>query len=221
MSPVAMNPGRVALRSLAVAAAALALTGCISLFPKADPSGLYRFGNAPAAAPAASRAAPAAKSFGVFKTPTVFTRSAMGDRILTVTNGEAAYVAGARWVSPAIVLFDEAVARAFDADTSPARLVTRGETGKAAMALRLEVRSFETDYVNGPKAAPEVLVEIRAVMTRNGDRALLGDRVFQARVKASENRVGPIVQAYDAANAQVLSDIIAWIGEAGAKLPKE
>ncbi|WP_426012836.1 ABC-type transport auxiliary lipoprotein family protein [Caulobacter sp. DWR2-3-1b2] len=215
MSTLSMSVGRVALRSLAVAATALALTGCISLFPKADPSGLYRFGTA---APAAT-SAPVEKSFGVFKTPTVFTRAAMGDRLLTFTNGEAAYIAGARWVSPAIVLFDEAAARAFEAESSPARLVTRGETGKAAMALRLEVRAFETDYVDGPKAAPEVLVEIRAVMTRNGDRALLGDKVFQTRVKASDNRVGAIVQAYDQANSKTLADIITWVGAAGAKLP--
>jgi len=217
VSPVTMKPGRVAPRSLAVAAAALALTGCISLFPKADPAGLYRFGH-PAPAQAA---APVEKSFGVFKTPTVFTRAAMGDRLLTITNGEAAYIAGARWVSPAIVLFDEAVARAFEADASRARLVTRGETGKAVMALRLEVRSFETVYVDGPKAPPEVFVEIRAVMTRNGDRALLGDQVFQARVKAADNRVGAIVPAYDAANDQVLSQIVAWVSAAGAKLPSE
>ncbi|CAN5275198.1 ABC-type transport auxiliary lipoprotein family protein [soil metagenome] len=205
----------VTLRSLSLAATVLALSGCISLFPKADPAGLYRFG---AANPAAS-GAPVDKAFGVFKTPTVFTRAAMGDRLLTVTNGEAAYIADARWVSPAIVLFDEAAARAFEADSSPARLITRGETGKAAMALRLEVRAFETDYVNGPKAAPEVLVEIRAVMTRNGDRALLGDKVFQTRIKASDNRVGAIVQAYDQATTQTLSDIIAWVGVAGSKLP--
>lgn len=215
MSTLSMSVGRVALRSLAVAATALALTGCISLFPKADPSGLYRFGTV---APAATSAS-VEKSFGVFKTPTVFTRAAMGDRLLTFTNGEAAYIAGARWVSPAIVLFDEAAARAFEAESSPARLVTRGETGKAAMALRLEVRAFETDYVDGPKAAPEVLVEIRAVMTRNGDRALLGDKVFQTRVKASDNRVGAIVQAYDQANSKTLADIITWVGAAGAKLP--
>jgi cholesterol transport system auxiliary component len=206
------------LRALGVAPAlalCLALSGCISLFPKTEPSGLYRFGHA--APPEAADATE--KSFGVFKTPTVFTRAAMSDRMLTITNGEAAYIAGARWVSPATVLFDEAVARAFEANGSRARLVTRGETAKAAMALRLEVRSFEAVYVDGPKAPPEVFVEIRAVMTRSGDRALLGDRVFQARVKATENRVGAIVPAYDAANDKVLSEIVAWVSEAGAKLP--
>jgi len=206
---------RTTLRSAAIAATAVALTGCISLFPKSDPTSLYRFGHV-----AAESSRPATgKTFGVYKTPTVFTRSAMSDRLLSVTNGEAAYIADARWVSPAIVLFDEAVARAFEGPDSQARLVTRGEAVKAAMALRLEVRSFETDYINGPKAAPEVLVEIRAVMTRSNDRALLGDKVFVARVKAADNRLSAIVPAYDQAVGQTLSEIVAWVGEAGAKLP--
>jgi cholesterol transport system auxiliary component len=209
------NLGRTALRSLTIAVTAVALTGCISLFPKSKPAGLYRFGHV-----AAESSTPATeKSFGVFKGPTVFTRAAMSDRLLSVTDGQAAYISDARWVSPAIVLFDEAVARAFEADNSRARLVTRGEAVKAAMALRLEVRSFETDYVDGPKAAPEVLVEIRAVMTRSNDRALLGDKVFVARVKAADNRLGAIVPAYDQAVGQALSEIVTWVGEAGAKLP--
>jgi cholesterol transport system auxiliary component len=210
-----ISPLRIPLRSLALAAAAVALTGCISLFPKSEPAGLYRFGHA-----AAESSRPASdKSFGVYKTPTVFTRAAMSDRLLSVTNGEAAYIADARWVSPAIVLFDEAVARAFESDASPARLVTRGEALKASMALRLEVRSFETDYVDGPKAAPEVLVEIRAVTTRSNDRALLGDKVFVARVKAADNRLSAIIPAYDQAVGQALSEIVDWVGETGAKLP--
>ncbi|HWU13131.1 MAG TPA: ABC transporter, partial [Caulobacter sp.] len=87
-----ISPLRIPLRSLAVTAAALALTGCISLFPKSEPAGLYRFGHA-----AAESSRPASdKSFGVFKTPTVFTRAAMSDRLLSVTHGEAAYIADAR-----------------------------------------------------------------------------------------------------------------------------
>lgn len=219
-----MSKPRNTLRTLSVArplllvgAAALSMTlsGCISLFPKSNPSGLYRFGHDTAAA----SMTPTEKSFGVFKTPTVFTRAAMSDRLLSVTNGEAAYIADARWVSPAIVLFDEATARAFEADDSKARLVTRGETIKAVMALRLEVRSFEVDYVDGPKAPPEVVVEVRAVMTRSNDRALLGDKIFVARVKASENRLSAIVPAYDKANSQVLSEIVTWVSDTGAKLP--
>jgi cholesterol transport system auxiliary component len=215
VNTLSMPVWRATLRALGVAAVAVALTGCISLFPKAKPAGLYRFGHV-----AAESSRPSSdKSFGVYKTPTVFNRAAMSDRLLSVTNGEAAFISDARWVSPAIVLFDEAVARAFEADDSRARLVTRGEALKASMALRLEVRSFETVYIDGPQAPPEVLVEIRAVTTRSNDRALMGDKVFVARVKAADNRLSAIVPAYDQAVTQALAEIVAWVGDAGAKLP--
>jgi len=212
-----VNPIRNILRGLAIAATAAALAGCVSLFPKADPVGLYRFGNDPATP--VSKGPPGAL-FGVFKTPTIFTRASAGDRILTFTNGEAAYIGDARWVSPASVLFDEAVSRAFEADPGRARLIGRGEVAKSDLMLRLEVRSFETVYVNGPKTAPEVLVQVRGVLNRSSDRALVGDQVFEARVKASDNRVGPIVQAYDSATGKALGDITAWVSAAGGALPK-
>lgn len=207
-----MNPIRFIPQALAVATAALALTGCITLLPKAEPVSLYRFGVEPVAA----AKGPPGALFGVFKTPTVFTRASASDRLLTITNGEAAYIAGARWVSPASILFDEAVARAFEADSGRARLIGRGEVAKADLVLRLEVRSFEAAYVNGPKAAPEVLVQVRGVINRNNDRALVGDQVFEARVKASSNRVGSIVEAYDAATTKVLTDLTGWVSASGA-----
>ena len=209
-----MNPICSLSRAFALAAAALALTGCITLLPEADPVGLYRFGVSPAPA---SKGEPATL-FGVFKTPTVFTRASAGDRILTITQGEAAYIAGARWVSPASILFDEAVARAFEADAGRARLIGRGEVAKADLVLRLEVLSFEAVYVNGPKAAPEVLVQVRSVLSRNSDRTLVGDQVFEARVKASSNRVSTIVEAYDSATAKVLNELTDWVSASGASV---
>jgi len=187
------------------------LSACISVFPKSEPVSLYRFGDAEVSAPKG----PPGSMFGVLKSPSTFTRSAAGDRILTNSGGQVAYIADARWVSPAFVLFEEAVARAFENDPGRARLIGRGEIAKADLVLRLEVRTFETDYVNGPKAAPEVVVRVRGVLNRNSDRALVGDQVFEARVKAADNRVSAIVPAYDQAVAQVLSQIVAWANAAG------
>ncbi|MFT4254334.1 MAG: ABC-type transport auxiliary lipoprotein family protein [Caulobacter sp.] len=210
--------GKKIALGLAVAGLALGLSACISVFPKTKPAGMYRFGTT---APAASKGPPGTM-FGVLKAPTVFTRPSAGDRILTTSpGGEAAYVADARWVAPASVQFDEALARAFDADPGRARLIGRGEVAKAQLVVRLEVRAFEAAYVNGPKAPPEILVQVRGVINRTGDRALVGDQVFEAKVKASDNRVGPIVAAFDQANAKVIGDIVGWINAAGAGLPAE
>jgi cholesterol transport system auxiliary component len=59
------------------------------------------------------------------------------------------------------------------------------------------------------------VVRVRGVLNRNQDRALVGDQVFEARVKAADNRVSAIVPAYDQAVAKVLGDVVAWVNAAG------
>lgn len=198
----------VALRAALVAACALALGGCISLLPKSDPVQLYRF-EAATAEPAAPSMA-AAPRIAIFKAPSSFLRSAGGDRILTITGGHAAYVADARWVSPAAVLFDEALMRAFDRDGGPVRLVSRGEPARTQYSLRLDVRDFHAVYDQGQKTAPEVIVTVRASLIRGADQSLAGQRMLEARVRAGDNRVGAIVAAFDSAVGQLLADLVAW-----------
>jgi cholesterol transport system auxiliary component len=195
-------------------AAAVSLSACVSLFPEADPAQTYRFGVGEAPASGASLASrPGA--FGVIKARTGFVRASAGDQILTVAPGsETAYIAGARWVSPAIVLFDEAVERAFDGDAGRARLISRGEVGRAELTLQLDVRAFEADYRNGLRSTPNARVEVRALLTRNQDRTLVGDQVFAVNVPASDNRVGAIAAAFDTATAQVLEQVIAMVNAA-------
>ncbi|MFZ4606371.1 MAG: ABC-type transport auxiliary lipoprotein family protein [Caulobacter sp.] len=194
------------LTAAALALAAIALSGCISLFPKAEPAQLYRFD---AAAPATATAT--GPLFGVLRLGTSFPRASAGDRILTVNDrGEAAYIAGARWVSPASVLFDEEIGSVFQ-NAGRARLIGRGEVIKADYSLKLDVQTFEAHYDRGPKAAPEIVVSVRGVITRNRDRALIGEQVFTARVRAGENRVGAIVPAFNTALTQVLGQLVAWV----------
>lgn len=195
------------LRVVVMTAVALSLSGCISLLPKSKPSQLYRFGVAVAAAPVRT------DSVAVFRANGAFQSESASDRILTVTGARAAYIAEARWVAPAQVLFDEAVANAFLTAPGRVRLVSRGEPGGSHYALRLDVRNFETDYGEG---APAVLIRVRAVMVGDqaGDR--VAEQVFEARVPAAENRVTAIVAAYDEALARVLGEIIAWTNTSAA-----
>ena len=197
------------LRLAGLAASALALSACISLLPKTKPAHLYRFGQ-----PAGAEAVTAAPGqIGVFRTNATFQRESAGDQILTITNGQVAYVAETRWVAPAAVLWDEAVLAAFDADAGPVRLVSRGEPATAAYVLRLDVRNFEARYDHGAKAAPTVVVRVRAAMTRGLDRSTVAERIFEKQVTAGDNRVGAIVPAYDKAVAEVLKEVVAWTTE--------
>lgn len=197
------------LRLAAVGATALALSACVSLLPKTKPAHLYRFGQ-PVSAAAVD--APIG-TVGVFRTIASFQREAAGDRLLTITGGKAAYVAETRWVAPATVLWDEAVVAAFDADAGHVRLIARGEPASASYVLRLDVRNFEAQYDQGPKAPPLVVVRVRAAITSTVGRGLVGEKLFEKRIRAGNNRVTAIVPAYDRAVADILTEIVAWTNE--------
>jgi cholesterol transport system auxiliary component len=190
---------------------ALSLAGCVSLLPKAEPAQLYRF---EAKVPGGGGAA--GKPFTVLRAPTGFARAAAGDGILTMSNGEAAFIRGARWVSPASVLFDEATMRAFQDAGGPARLIGRGEIARSDSYLKLDVRTFETRYDQGPKAAPVIVVDINATLTRN-DQSLVGTITVSSSVRASDNRVGPIVEAYNQATGEALGKLVTWVNTSGVK----
>lgn len=197
---------------LLLAVAANLLAGCISLFPKAEPVQLYRFG---VTTPQVQEAATRGPSFGVHVTPTGFDRAAASDRILTVTGTQAAYIKGARWVTSSVALFDSALQRAFDADQGPARLVDHAEIAQTDYVLTLDVRTFEARYDHGQAASPTIVVELHAALDRTHDRILVGDRRFKASIAASDNRVGAIAQAFDQAVAQVLGELVVWVDARG------
>jgi cholesterol transport system auxiliary component len=198
---------RAALRLAAVGALAVALSGCISLLPKSKPAQLYRFGQSAASAPVGT--ARTAETVRVFLANGTFQGEGGGDRLLTISGGKAAYVAQSRWVEPAGVLWNEAVSAAFDADAGRVRLVSRGQQAKSSYALRLDVRNFEARYDAGPNNPPTVVVRLRAVMT-TADLSSTVEKIFEARTKASDNRVGAIVSAYDKAVAEVLGELVGW-----------
>lgn len=189
-----------------ILAATIGLSGCVSLFPKADPATLYKLTGATVASIAPS--GPAAST--VLKAPTAFTRVGASDRILTTAGTQTAYLAGARWAAPAQVMFDEALASAFTSAAPAVRLVTRGEVTPVDQVLRVDVRTFEAQYRSGRKSAPIVVVEARASLVSLRDRAPAGDQVFRAEAPAASNRVGSIVSAFDIATAKVLGDIARW-----------
>lgn len=205
-----MNALKRTLPALALSACAALLAGCITLLPDEKPAQLYRF-DGDISAPAAGQTT----RFTIARLGGSFVQSAANDRILTINGSRAAYIADARWVSPASVLFNESLARAFDANTGAARLLTRGDFGKADYILRVDVTQFEAEYNQGSKAAPEIVVTLRATLT-GSDRVLAGSRNFETRVRAGSNRVSSIVEAYDEAVSQALSELVAWTNGRGA-----
>ncbi|MEJ0065811.1 MAG: ABC-type transport auxiliary lipoprotein family protein [Caulobacteraceae bacterium] len=197
---------RLAAAGLALALGA-SLAGCITLFPKEKPIQLYRFDAAIQPIQSSGR------TFAVRTSMSDFDPAAAGDRIMTVDGDQVAYVADGRWASPANQLFDEAVAHGFAAPGDAARLV--GSTGKADYRLRLVVSRFEARYPSGPTSAPTVVIVVRAILDRQTDLSNIATQEFEAEVPATDNRVGPIVQAFDQAATKVVGDLVTWVDQKG------
>ena len=197
---------RAPIQCVLILVAVLGLSGCISLFPKADPVTLYKL----TASTGASATATGPATTTVLKAPTAFTRVASGDRILTTEGAKTAFVADARWAAPAQVMFDEALVSAFTEAAPGVRLVTRGETAVADHILRVEVRTFEAQYRNGKRSPPTVVIEARASLTHLRNHSSAAEQIFRAEAPASANRVSSVVSAFDVATAKVLGDIARW-----------
>ena len=192
------------------AVVAVALGGCISVFPKQTPAQLYSFASPSAgeAASSPSAATQEARRVGLVFPPVTLPRAATGDQILTQTGPESAYISGVRWVAPAAVLFAEATERAFAASSTRTRLMARQEIAGAQGFLRLEVTDFEARYA-APDAPPTVRVGLTATVAhRTG--VFAADRSFTAEVPAAENGARAIVDAYGRAVRQVTGELVTW-----------
>ncbi|HWE44907.1 MAG TPA: ABC-type transport auxiliary lipoprotein family protein [Caulobacteraceae bacterium] len=196
---------RRVLAAAAGLALVAALAGCVSLFPKAKPAQLYRF-----TPQMTATQSPDGSRIPISLSAVDFTAGAAGDRMLTMSGDEAAYIEGARWVSTAQSQFEEAVDKAFEDGAQSTRIVERRQSASAKMVMNLSVETFEARYDNGPKSAPKVVVVVRAQLIRFPDRAVVGEDLFRSEQTAGDNRVSAIVQAYNAAVTAVLKDLTAW-----------
>jgi cholesterol transport system auxiliary component len=199
-------------RAAGVAAlfALLSLGGCISLLPKMKPAQLYQFGVSPTVP---STASAGGARVAIRAAPTTFVRAASGDRILTVSGDETAYIAGARWVVAANNLFDDAVFRAFEAHGGPARLLARDEPVPSDYVLKLDVQTFEARYDHGRGAAPTVVVRLYAALAGHRNDTAGVSQIFQAEAPADSNSIHAITAAFDVAVDKALSDLVAWVDQ--------
>ncbi len=193
----------------ALSALSLGLCSCVSLFPKATPVQLYEFGQRPPPASAPMKSAPTqAGAVGVVLGTIAMPAAAVGDQMLSLTGQQAAYIGGARWVVPAGLMMQGDADRAFEDRGQRVRLLHRGDIGAAAALLRLDVGDFATHY-DTPGGAPTVVVSLRASLTRPGG-VLIAEQTFTARQPAADNRIAPIVAAYDQAVIEVLDQVVDW-----------
>lgn len=196
---------RSSIKFAVAAAGALALAGC-ALLSSPEPVQTYRFGG-PAAAASAAEGQAGLRPVSLRRVD--FPEAVEGDRILGVTGTETAYIAGARWVSPAADLFMESLENAFSAQATRVRAIGPRELSRGEHSLNVDIRAFEARY-DAPGLAPMVVVTARARLLALPDRSVAAERTFTVQQPAAANRVSAIVEAFDIATRDLNTQIVAW-----------
>ncbi|MFT4912202.1 MAG: cholesterol transport system auxiliary component [Brevundimonas sp.] len=192
------------VRLSAVTAAVAVLGGC-SLLATPDPVQLYRFG----AGAEVGNGPVLAEPIQVALRRIEFPDASKGDRMLGITGTEAAYIAGARWVSPAEDLYAQSLQESFLSQASRVRLIGRRELTPTTRTLDIDVRTFEARYEQAG-TAPLIVISATARMLRLPERTVVSERTFTVSQPASENRVSSIVAAFDIASRDLNTLIVDW-----------
>lgn len=201
----------------ALGMAAISLSGCVTLFPKAKPVQLYHLGlDARSGAQATSKGAGVPVLQGALQ----FNRDVAGDRLLTRQGDQAAYVADARWTMPASVMFEQSLANAFMRGNGDARLISSKDPVSAKLILRLDVRALEVRYGEGSRRSPVAAVMISGLLADADKRTIASQSAFDCQVAAKSNRVQSLVSAMNEALADCQTKIVTWTDQTAADVAK-
>lgn len=202
------------LRLAALGAAALLLSGCVSLLPESEPATLYRL-DAGLDAPEVQDSAAIPVLISRIAAP----RGLAGDRIAIQTGDAIAYMARARWISPAPELVESAVLDGLLAHANEIDPVRASDGVDARFELDLELRRFEAVYDQGAKAAPLVRASLRARLIDRDTRGLVSARTINASERAESNRQGAIVAAFGRATGRAAAELADWTQAGACSVP--
>ena len=195
-------------RAVAALSPMLLLGGCLgALVGGGQPDGLYRFGDARDMG-AVQRDTVPRRSLLVM--PIRFPASAAGDRLLTVAGNEAAYLKDVRWMSPAPILFRDALNATLRRRVPDLSLADRATAAGADTVLTIEVESFAASYDRGIAAPATIHIAGVASLVNSGSRTVVARKSFAQAITASADTVTAIVAAIDLACRNSTVELADW-----------
>ena len=187
-----------------------ALVSACSIFPKAEPSDVYRL----ASAQTTSRATPVTWSLRVNKPQT--SEFLDSPRIAVVPNGDLiSSYASSRWSDPAPVLLRNRLLDGFQRDGRVTLLSTDDSNFQADLELGGSLQAFQAEY-QGTQAG--VVVRVDALLVRGYDQRILASRRFEERQPLSDVQVPSVVAGFGQASDRLTAKVVAWAVEQGQKL---
>jgi cholesterol transport system auxiliary component len=204
------------------AAAGLLAAGCVSVLPDVGPAPqIYRLdGSSAGGVRAASLEAVEQSDVTVMVAEPMAPRALSTDRIAVVMGGGTlSYAAGSRWNERAPRVIQERILRAFEDDGRIAAAVRPEDAVQSRYEVRLDLLRFEAVYRDGDAAAPTVVAELRGKLIDRQSRDLVASMRFEAERRASDNRMGAIVVAFEMAMDDVGRTVVDWTLAADAASP--
>ena len=200
-----------AYRLIAPVALAALVSAC-SIFPKAEPSDVYRL----ASAQTTSRATPVTWSLRVNKPQT--SEFLDSPRIAVVPNGDLiSSYASSRWSDPAPVLLRNRFMDGFQRDGRVTLLSTDDTNLQADYELGGQLQAFQSEYRGN---ALEVVIRLDARLVRGRDQRIVASRRFEIRQPVSNTKVPAVVTGFGQAGDQLNKQVVDWVVAQGNSASK-
>ena len=140
---------------------------------------------------------------------------------------ELRYFEYANWIDFAPKMVQALIIESFE---NSAKIVSVGREQiglRSDFVLKTELREFQAEYEDklpagtkelGPNApAPWVRVRLNAKLVKMPQREIVAHQTFERRVRAQENRMNAIIDAFDDALGKTLKSVVVWTLETGDK----
>jgi cholesterol transport system auxiliary component len=201
-------------RSLAVAALVALLAGCGGLGTKEPPPDYYSLDDVRAGLPPPP--GPGASLTLIVNPPHGAAGFDSRRMIYLREPHERAYFAHNQWVDTPARMLAPLLTSALQRSGAFRAVVQTPSTAAGELRLDTDVIRLQQEFMQKPSA---VRFTLRAVLTDNSTRRVLGSREFEAVVPApSDNPQGGVLAANDAVH-KVLEEVTAFTKEAAARLP--
>ncbi|WP_237885806.1 ABC-type transport auxiliary lipoprotein family protein [Pseudomonas sp. PGPR40] len=193
--------------------AGFSLVASCSIFPKTEPSDVYRLPSAQSET-SPHHGAPQRWSLRLSKPQT--SEALNNPKIAVIPQGDliSSYKAS-RWSDPAPVLLRNRLLDGFQRDGRVPLLSTDDSNFQADLELGGNLQAFQTEYQG---TAASVVVRLDALLVRGYDQRVLASRRFEVRQPLSDVKVPAVVTGFGQASDQLTAQVVAWTVEQGQKV---
>jgi len=192
------------VRLAACLAAAAVLSGCELINAASEPQDLYTVTPKSTFDPSL----PAVYWQLAVEVPSASANINTGRIAIAMTPTSSDYYAKAAWTDRAPLMVQTRIVDSFE-NTRKIVAVARESIGiRANYVLQSDLRNFEAMYYYGKP--PIIRVRIIAKLVRMPDRQIIGVGSFERCVRAREDSVPKVVQAFDQALGSVIKRLVAW-----------